>query len=122
MGYIVHHAIIVTDRGYGDWIEQAHTAARRLFGPLVTDIVPSIVNGNRSFAVVPDGSKEGWVESDDHDGARTLFRRWLHALEDGDHSSPLSWVEVQYGDDDGDSHVIDDSDAAARAAGKFGYV
>lgn len=115
MGYISHHAFVVTDYSYGDWIERAHAEARRLFGPLVSEIIPSIINGYRSFLVAPDGSKEGWAESDAGDAARAAFREWLRAIEYDDHSSPLHWVEIQYGDDDLDTIIIDDSDANQRS-------
>ena len=116
MGYMVHHAIVVTDRAYEDWIVTAHDVARRLFGEQVSEIVASPINGYRSFFIAPDGSKEGWPESDEGDIRRAAFREWLHACEYDDHSSPLVWVEVQYGDDDMETRVIDDSDANARAA------
>ena len=45
----------------------AHRKAIALFASTrapVTELSPAIINATRSFAVLPDGSKEGWDESD----------------------------------------------------------
>jgi hypothetical protein len=113
MGYMRHHAIIVSDHGYGDHIEGALDKARQL-GCAVSELVASPVNGLRSFLVAPDGSKEGWAESDLGDERRALFVEYLLAQSYEDGSSPLSWVEVQYGDDAWKTEIIRDSDDARR--------
>ena len=114
MGYISHHAIVVTDDGYGDFIDKAHAYAVELFGPLVSGIITSKVNGNRSFFVAPDGSKEGWDDSDIGDIDRGRLITYLRTFEYEDYSTPLAWVEVQYGDDDLETVIIADSDEHAR--------
>lgn len=97
MGYMVHHAIVVTS-SITELIEEAQREAFRIFGTLVTPIVESNVNGYRSFLVAPDGSKEGWDESDLGDRRRSRFVAWLRSKYYSDGSSSLKWVEVQYGD------------------------
>lgn len=108
MGYMRHHAIIVTS-----WnekaIEQAHQRARDLF-PFVTEITPPSINNYRTFLVPPDGSKEGWDESDAGNTRRALFIEWLDAQRHDDNSTPLRWVEVQYGDDERKTIVTRHSD------------
>lgn len=107
MGYMRHNAIIVTSCLN---IDEAHDKAVELFNSkCVTDICPSIVNGYGTFVVVPDGSKEGWDTSDIFDVMRDKFVGWLkdQVYEDG--SSPIDWVEVQYGDDNGVTKIIEAS-------------
>lgn len=98
MGYMVHHAIIVTswDR---DALEAAHRIAVRIACCLVSDICEGVTNGEDSFFVAPDGSKEGWNESKQGDVARDEIITWLAK------DCRLCWAEVQYGDDNGDNRI-----------------
>jgi hypothetical protein len=103
MGYIRHHAIIVTCWS-GESLGEARDAALRL-GCAVTNIPDEVVNGYVTFAIIPDGSKEGWAESDEGDTRRERFKDWLmvNLYEDG--SSRYEWVEVVYGHDDHTAEV-----------------
>jgi hypothetical protein len=114
MGYMRHHAIIVSDHGYGEHIEDAHREAILAFGSLVSPILPKTINGVRTFLVGPDGSKEGWEPSNTGDKNRDFFTSWLSNQRYEDGSGPLSWVEVQYGDEDGHTSIITHSDEPAR--------
>lgn len=110
MGYIRHHAIVVTDQ-LGDDIMEAHRQAQRI-GLGVTPIADSEMNGTSSFLVVPDGSKEGWATSEEGDERRETFKRWLKAPPPPEGDGPqfsLDWIEVQYGDDEGVSAITDHS-------------
>ena len=103
MGYIKHHAIVVTS--WNDkFIEAAHAKAVE-FCRSVTDLTEPAVNGQRSFLVAPDGSKEGWTESDHGDATRALFMRWLDEQRYDDGSTSLAWAEVVIGADDNEAHV-----------------
>jgi hypothetical protein len=114
MGYIRHHAIIVTS-WKDDQLTEAHLKARAIFEPQqVTSIVASVVNKYESFMVGTDGSKEGWSDSDEGDKRREQFTRWLDSQLYEDGSSSLSWVEVQYGDDNGVTRIVRDSDERER--------
>ena len=112
MGYMRHHAILVTS-GIERHIRRAFERAEMTF-PLgsVLGPVESSINNYWTFVVTPDGSKEGWSESETGDEARDAFIAWLRseAYEDG--SSPFSWAEVQYGDDD-DENIVTRHDADA---------
>lgn len=120
MGWIRHHAIVVTGTyDHDKYILVAHAEAKRLFGGTrcaVSPVTLAAQNGTRSFFVAPDGSKEGWEESDDADLARKELTDWLDGQRYGDHSSPLAWVEIQYGDDACETCVCRDSDERRRAA------
>lgn len=101
MGYHRHHAIVVTSF-HDRYIEVAHAEAERVFEGTapVTPITAAAVNGFRSFLVAPDGSKEGWADSDRGDAAREQFVAWLRGA--GNDGIYVSWVEVNFGGDDGD--------------------
>lgn len=76
MGWIRHHGIVVT--GSGERIESAHAMALTIF-PTVSPLLPGRMNGYASFFVPPDGSKEGWKDSQDGDNERDRFIAWLQA-------------------------------------------
>jgi hypothetical protein len=106
MGYMRHHAIIGTSFDV-ELLNQAHDKAAEL-GMSVTPIIGGATNGYYTFLVGPDGSKEGWRESDRGDAQRADFVLWLDAQRHKDDSSNLDWAEVQYGDDDADNRVVRD--------------
>lgn len=103
MGYIRNHAIVVTAT-YDKHIDRAHEEASKIF-PWVSPISPEATNGTRSFFVPPDGSKEGWEESETGDAKREQFKTWLRAQAYEEGSTPLHWCEVRYGGDDDDAAV-----------------
>lgn len=114
MGYMRHHAIIVTGSdSQTPTIEQAHEEAAAIF-PYVSPLSSRAVNGYRSFFVPPDGSKEGWPESEKGDQERDSFIRWLRSCRYDDGSSPFDWVAIQYGDDYYETKIISDSDQFRR--------
>lgn len=116
MGYIRHHAIIVTS--LESYIDKLYTKALEIFNPCqVGDIVVSTVNEYFSFLIGPDGSKEGWNESWDGNDNRQKFIDYLETFRYSDNSSPIDWVEIQYGDDDGVTMIINDSDKIIREVG-----
>lgn len=104
MGYMRHHVIIVTT--YGEHAQKAYDAALDVFGATrLSPLCASELNGYLSFFVVPDGSKEGWKDSDDGDVRRARFKDWFRdqCYEDG--SSPYDWCECMYGDDEGELSI-----------------
>lgn len=93
MGYIRHHAIIIT--AYKDsLLKKAHVEAERLGLP-TSPIVESHVNGYLSFFIAPDGSKEGWEDSNKGDLRRRAFKEWTFMQL----SSSLDWIELSYDED-----------------------
>jgi len=118
MGYMCHHTVIVTT-----WdamrARVAHEKATEIFAPLgnlVTPIIESRINGYFTFAVAPDGSKEGWDESDRGDRCRADLIGWLEAQRYEDRSSPYDWAEVQYGDDERETIIVRHSDEGPAPA------
>lgn len=101
MGYMRHHAIVVT--GWGQAILDAQEMANSIFDN-VSPIIRSEANGYDSFFIPPDGSKEGWDESNAGNKRRDDFIGWLRV------QSWVKWVEVQYGDDDGVTRITRHSD------------
>lgn len=108
MGYMRHHAIIVTGCLDG-YVERAFARAASL-GMKPTPISAETTNGYRSFLVPPDGSKERWDESDEGDSKRERLIVFLNSLRYDDKSSPVDWIEVQFGDDERVSKVTRHSD------------
>ncbi len=110
MGYMVHHALIVTsfDRAQ---LEDARATALDLYGQagfasLVSPLMPGIANSEATFVVVPDGSKEGWDESTTSDRARFALMEYLRQMAHDDGSSSVRWCEVQFGDERGDDRMV----------------
>jgi len=65
----------------------------------VSAIATSPMNQFHSFCVFPDGSNEGWRESDFGNECRDELIKFLN-------SNPgLDWVEIQYGDDQGETII-----------------
>lgn len=94
MGYMRHHAIIVT--GWKDeTIEVAHAKAKEIFGDSVTEILPNAINGYRTLFIGPDGSKEWWADSDQGDKRREEFKAWIKE----NYKMWLEAAEVQYYDE-----------------------
>ena len=100
MGYMKHNAIVVTSWNE-DHIQKAHELASSIF-PQVSDITPETMNRYRSFFIPPDGSKEGWKDSDVGDDRREQFMRAL-STEQFKHSECGFYgdaVDVRFGGDD----------------------
>lgn len=108
MGYMRHHAIIVSSWSK-DLLEQAHNEASSIFS-WVSPISPEAVNCYAAFFVPPDGSKEGWEESNAGDCRRDRFVTWLNSQRYEDGSTPFGWVEVQFCDDESIAKVTRHSD------------
>jgi len=117
MGYIKHSAAIVTNWNIKE-LETAHKKAKEIYaakfepdvmvrdaGSLVSDIVHGIANSQSSFFIAPDGSKEGWADSDKSDEARTEFLDWL--LKNENFSD---YIEVRFGGDTDSDTVIRSKD------------
>ena len=120
MGYMRHHAIVVTS-----WTEppdgliaSAHARAEAILPGLVSPIIPSRINGYSSFFIAPDGSKEGWDESVEGDTQRDELIAWLDAQRYADGSTSLDWIEVQFGDEEGESVITRHSDEPKRKRGR----
>lgn len=119
MGYTVHNVIVVTGRE--PYLSEAHRRAVECVNAqfstqpsgiptdeqgrsfMVTDTLTCGVNGNGSFMLAPDGSKEGWDASARGDLVRQALRMYLEAQD------RLDWVEVEFGGDlEGPASVVQD--------------
>jgi hypothetical protein len=103
MSHPRHHAIVVTSWDE-ELIGRAHAYALECCRH-VTPIVGSAVNRYSSFLIAPDGSKEGWADSELGDARRAAFVRWADAQRYEDGSSSLEWCEVAYGSDDSTARI-----------------
>lgn len=117
MGHVRHHAIVVTC-SFAELAEKARRLAVSIFGKRVSEILTDDINGYSSFFVPPDGSKEGWDESDVGDSRREKFRDWLDDQRYFDGSSSYGWVEVEYGGDDQSRVCVRGQNVSERTDGK----
>lgn len=126
MGYMCHDTIVVTSWDK-EKLAAAHAKACELFAcatihpsfgregedvrtpTLVSPIISGVINQYASFFVAPDGSKEGWDASDNGDTAREEFVKYLRSKAEVDGSSSLDYVEVQFGDEDLDTLILNSS-------------
>lgn len=110
MGYVRHNAIIVTA---ADWAMQGQMgvpppdvdAFRRSLPEdwqrLVVGPVKAVVNDYVTFAFLPDGSKEGWTDSDLGDEYRRQFLAlFSFAWEDGSTPFNVLVVDARFGGDE----------------------
>lgn len=105
MGYFRRHTIVVSDSIKSN-IELAHVKALDYFSNrMVSNILNAPINEFYSFFIGPDGSKEGWDESNNYDELRDEYINWLKS-----NNMCMDWVYLQYGDDDGYTTLLDDSD------------
>ena len=96
MGYMQHHAIIVTSWDENH-LSKAWEKATQIFRTSqITPIAHSPVNDYSTFLIGPDGSKEGWDESAKGNDQRTAFIDWMA---ENASSTYLDWAEIQYGGD-----------------------
>lgn len=92
MGTINHNALIVTVTS-DNCIEvfDAWLLEEKLTGFIKS---PVVVNGTVTYFFYPDGSKEGWGESDEGDALRQKVVDWMQAQS----SWYSDWIEVGYGE------------------------
>ena len=103
MGYMKHDAIIVTSWNT-EAIEEAAAKARE-YGLEVLGPSDKAINSIRTMLVCPDGSKEGWEESDIFENKRFSYLKYLNSVRYEDNSSCLSWVALSYSSDDRDAKI-----------------
>ena len=100
-----HHAIVVSSFD-SEAIANIHDFASDLFDTMVTSVQISPVNGYSTFFIGPDGSKEGWNESNDYDARRKLVITEIDSIKYDDGSNRLSYSEFFYGEDNNESQVV----------------
>lgn len=104
MGYMSHNVIVVTSWSRKDLTNAINKAIE--FGLYVVCPSDETSNGISSFMICPDGSKEGWDESNYFDELRKNYISYLNSIRYEDNSSPLSWFEARYGSDDRSVEII----------------
>lgn len=134
MGYIVHHALIITTP-IAKWIKPLRKAALQIsrdihkemgwhsqtFRPqnMITTSIHAPVNGYQTLFVGPDGSKRGVPEDEAGEMFRQRLIRWMREFDGQNGKSDtkgdcFTWALVQYGDDDRDNRMLDDDAKVIR--------
>lgn len=122
MGYIAHHAVIVTASDYvlkTDYLPDVEAFRATLpddWATLVVGPHQAIINGYVTWMFLPDGSKEGRGTSDDGDRYRQQFAD-LFALRYDDESTPFDVVVARYGGDQPEKMAIEDPRQVWRTIG-----
>ncbi len=98
MGYMKNHSIIVTSWNHVI-VKESHARDSEIF-PWVSPVSDESMNGQTPFFIPPDGSKEGWPESDLGDARRKAFLDWCDTRAYEDSSNPISYVEIKFGGDE----------------------
>ena len=120
MGYIRHHAIMVTgfNKKHVNAARKMADAAFNFDGAnMVSKVITSPVNGYYTFFVAPDGSKESADTSAFYDTRRRDFVAYLR--DERERERYFSFAVVQYGDDLCETLVVDDSDARNRDVARY---
>lgn len=105
MGYIAHHAIVVTS-GSTERIAAARAKAIEL-GLDATGIVTSRTNSYETFLITPDGGKEGMDASALGDEARAAWIDWARG-------QYIDWALIRFGGDDSEYARIEDHNERPR--------
>jgi hypothetical protein len=105
MGYMRHDSVLVVvedyilDRPEMPDVEAFKRTVPEPYRSLIVGPIPAAVNAYVTYAFLPDGSKEGWPESDDGDRYRDRFVE-LFDFGYSDGSSPFDVTRVRHGGDD----------------------
>lgn len=111
MGYPRHNAVIavvpryVASRMFPDVpvpdVEGFRESLPQQWRPLVVGPIPSVINGYVTYVFAPDGSNEGWPDSDDGDRYRHRFAE-LFSFTFPDGSSPYNVlvIDARFGGDE----------------------
>lgn len=100
MGIMNHNAVIATTWSsekadiLQKWIEKLTKDEQRF----IVRVEETLTNGYHTFIIVPDGSKEGWEDSNNGDRLRELIIMRLSKDNYNDNSSPWDWVEIGFGE------------------------
>jgi hypothetical protein len=103
MGYLRYECIVVNGWS-AEEVLNAYRIALLECGTLVSSIVLHPSNGGASFLIAPDGSKEGWVDSDISETARKSFITRIELL-----GIKVDWALIRMGGDDDEFRVLDSS-------------
>ena len=114
MSWTKHNIITITSFSEDD-LNKAIIGADLVFSKgMITKPLMSPTNGFYTFMIGPDGSKEGWPESDEGDAQRKQYLNWLreknlmiHAchisFDDNPETGALVEDYIRYGEQDDDA-------------------
>lgn len=112
MGYMRHHALLVTTWSKDRMTDLVTFLLEEKIGHLGPHVTK--VNDYHTVVIPPDGSKEGWDESDAGEEERQMVVAKIKTFTHDDGSNPFAWVLVRYGDDGGNDLIEDGSGRGGR--------
>lgn len=107
MGYMRHHAVLVTTWSKDRMADLVAFLLEEKIGHLGPHVTK--VNDYHTVVIPPDGSKEGWEESDAGEEERQMVIAKIKTFSHDDGSNPFDWALVRYGDDGEDDKIEDGS-------------
>jgi len=105
MGYMRHHAICISSWNRKELLK-VHNKAKKIFNHLATEIVDSTINSESSFFIAPDGSKEGWEESNLYNKKRTDIVDFIEKRKYADGSNCIRYAELFFADDEKNCAIV----------------
>ena len=99
MGYMKHDVVVATmSDSVAPDMDAFRASIPERFRSIVIGPIPGVINGYVTCAMLPDGSKEGWADSDEADAIRARFVALFgQRYEDG--SSDFDVVHAEFGGD-----------------------
>jgi len=98
MGFFNHQAIIVICSN-GELAKEVHKKAVEMY-PYTTELLVTKVNAYYSFMLGPDGSKEGWKDSNEGEKLREEFVEYLKHMNIVLNKWGLQWCAINFPEDD----------------------
>lgn len=95
MGTMNHDAVIATTASDEGWEAATRQWLNGEHGHRFAGSTQAAVNGYRTLVLLPDGSKEGWPDSEEGDALRDEFIDWLRVRRS---MVWWDWVEVSLGE------------------------
>jgi hypothetical protein len=110
MGRMEHDAVVIATHearpgGLPD-LDAFRASIPEEYRALIVGPVVTTYNGHVMYAMLPDGSKEGWPASDQGDEIRERFKA-LFRQRYADGGSHDDWLHVRFGDPDEGDRIVE---------------
>ena len=97
MGIMQHHTVVATTWSEEEF-ERVQSWCLQQPSEFFAFQSKPAMNHYQAIVLLPDGSKEGWTDSEEGDQRRQQFLAVLREADNDDGSNPWAWVEVTFGE------------------------